>query len=230
MSTVFEKMKSGMFPILVSLPQNNLALARAAMEGGADGVKVHLNTEHRASGNVFGSFNEERPFLESLSELGISRSIMIGEKTLASPLELQSLSAMGFEFFDLYLKYAKPYLFESNLRPMLALDDHFDDTSIEQVKTYKNAVIEASIVNPADYGQALNVEDLNRYKHIVESSGLKVIVPSQKKVITSDLEKLRDTGVHSLLIGVIVTGRTSESILKTTREFVTARDALLLKS
>lgn len=40
--------------LVVSLPENDIALARAAMEEGADALKVHYNVGHRASGNHFG--------------------------------------------------------------------------------------------------------------------------------------------------------------------------------
>ena len=37
------------FTLVVSLPSNDLELAKAALEGGADAVKVHCNVWHRAS-------------------------------------------------------------------------------------------------------------------------------------------------------------------------------------
>ena len=39
--------------LIVSLPENNWELARAAIESGVDAVKLHVNVEHRASGNHF---------------------------------------------------------------------------------------------------------------------------------------------------------------------------------
>jgi hypothetical protein len=56
MSTLYDLMKAGSFPLVVSLPRNDLDLANAAVAGGAQGIKVHLNGYHRASGVVFGSF------------------------------------------------------------------------------------------------------------------------------------------------------------------------------
>lgn len=40
--------------LFVSLPANDVRLAKAALEEGADALKVHFNVGHRASGNQFG--------------------------------------------------------------------------------------------------------------------------------------------------------------------------------
>ena len=40
------------FSVIAALPRNDLALAEAALEGGAQAVKVHCNVWHRASGNT----------------------------------------------------------------------------------------------------------------------------------------------------------------------------------
>ena len=48
--------------LIASLPRNDPELARAALAGGADVLKVHLNVTHNASGVRFGSLcrSEER--------------------------------------------------------------------------------------------------------------------------------------------------------------------------
>ena len=57
------------FVLVVSLPSNNLELAKAALEGGADAVKVHCNVWHRASGHTFGTYEENKAFLKDLIRL-----------------------------------------------------------------------------------------------------------------------------------------------------------------
>ena len=52
------------FTLVVSLPSNNLEMAKAALEGGAQAVKVHCNVWHRASGHTFGTYAENREFLQ----------------------------------------------------------------------------------------------------------------------------------------------------------------------
>ena len=57
------------FSVITSLPRNELKLAEAALKGGAEAIKVHCNVYHRASGQVFGSYSENRGFLKSLIAL-----------------------------------------------------------------------------------------------------------------------------------------------------------------
>ena len=40
--------------LAVSLPLNDIALAKAAEEAGADALKIHINVHHDASGTHFG--------------------------------------------------------------------------------------------------------------------------------------------------------------------------------
>ncbi|MCA9781917.1 MAG: hypothetical protein KC800_34620, partial [Candidatus Eremiobacteraeota bacterium] len=52
------------FTLMVSLPRNDLQLARAAVDAGAQCIKVHINCHHFASDTHFGSLAEERAVLE----------------------------------------------------------------------------------------------------------------------------------------------------------------------
>ena len=54
-----ERMLAEGFHLLVSLPRNDIELARAALEAGADGLKVHIGLHHHASGLVTGPLDEE---------------------------------------------------------------------------------------------------------------------------------------------------------------------------
>lgn len=75
---------SGAFPIAVSLARHDMALAQAARDAGADALKLHLNAYHRASGTTFGSFKEERPFLEEVGKPSLDTAIGLspGQLTL----------------------------------------------------------------------------------------------------------------------------------------------------
>lgn len=62
--------------LFVSLPANDIKLAEAALASGADGLKVHINVGHRASGNRFGTLDSYADMFKDI------RSRFIG------PLEL----------------------------------------------------------------------------------------------------------------------------------------------
>lgn len=210
--------------VYVSLPKNDLELARAAVSAGAHGIKVHLNAFHRASGTTFGGFEQERPFLEELAELPVRKFIMIGQETLPSPDEIRKLGELGFEGFNLYLRHARPDLFDAAMRPILALDHGYTAGEIarlgEIARDRPDLMVEASVVDFKQYGTALAQADLQDYRRIASETGLPVIVPSQKKLLPSDWAPLKETGVDALLLGVIVTGTTAESTENSVRGFV----------
>ncbi|MGB3339142.1 MAG: hypothetical protein WBA73_18355, partial [Devosia sp.] len=157
---------AGEFPIIVSLPRHDLDLARAALDGGAGAIKAHLNAFHRASGTTFGSFAEERPFLESLAKLGAPMLVMAGQETVPTVEEMDALAELGFEGFNVYVDHLQPHLLQSRLRPMPALSATSTDDDIARLAAIPGAMIEASIMDFTDYGTALTGEDFARYRHI----------------------------------------------------------------
>lgn len=64
-----QMIETNKFSLVVSLPSNKLELAQAALDGGAQAVKVHCNVWHRASGHTFGTYAENREFLRQLIKL-----------------------------------------------------------------------------------------------------------------------------------------------------------------
>lgn len=208
--------------ILVSLPKNDITLAQAALDCGVDGIKVHLNAHHRASGTVFGNFSQEKTFLDQLAKLKTRKFVMVGQEEVPSREEMNELYAMGFEGYNLYLKHAQPHLLQSSLYPILALAHGYTSNDISKIKEVPRAWIEASIVDPNDYGKPLDETDLNHYRSIVSQSGLKVVVPSQKKILPSDLPRLKATGIEGVLLGIISIGSTVESFKQTLPSYTRA--------
>ena len=75
MNKLLQRLNNEPFTLMVSLPQNDPELARAAIRGGAQGLKIHINVHHHASGTHFGTWAEERNEIEAiLEEAGVSPS------------------------------------------------------------------------------------------------------------------------------------------------------------
>jgi hypothetical protein len=210
---LYRAITGGKFPVIVSLARHEISLAKAALDGGAGALKVHLNAFHRASGTTFGSFTEERPFLEELAKLGAPMLVMAGQETVPTAEEMDALADLGFEGFNVYVDHLKPHLLESRLRPMPALSATGTDADIDRLAAIPGAMIEASIMDFAGYGTPLTDDDVARYAHIAGLSSAPVIAPSQKKFTPADMPKLRAAGIAAPLLGVIVTGSTPESML-----------------
>lgn len=215
------------FALVVSLPQNSEALARAAIEGGADALKVHLNVEHRASKTKFGSFKAERKKLEAIAKLAgrkVALGVMPGAKAVASAAELDELQQMGFEYVDCYVHdFPAALLGHGRMKKMLALGPEYRFEEVRGVGSLGVDAVEASIVDPKGYGQPLMTADLMRYRAIAAASRLPVLVPTQRAIQPSEVPMLAWAGANGIIIGAIVTGKTPASLGKATRAF---RDAI----
>jgi hypothetical protein len=218
----YRAITSGTFPIIVSLVRHDLDLARAALDGGAGAIKVHLNAFHRASGTIFGTFAEERAFLEDLARLGAPMLVMAGQETVPTSEEMDALADLGFEGFNVYMDHLQPHLLQSRLRPMPALSATGTDADITRLAAIPGAMIEASIIDFTDYGTPLTEDDLARYTHIATLSTAPVIAPSQKKLTPANIPALRAAGIAAPLLGVIVTGTTPQSMLAAVSAFSAA--------
>lgn len=227
MDSLFDKMRRVDFPLIVSLPANSAELARAAIDEGASALKVHLNCHHRASGTKFGSFSQERKTLDEICRLArdakVHMGIMAGAEKCATREELEILSGMGFEFFDVYARDLPAHLLGiRSLRKVLAVGDDYDLEEVRALKDTGADALEASIIPADGYGKPLTASDLLKYRVLVSASKLPVIVPTQRKLTLDDLPILRDTGVSSLMIGAVVTGSTTEGLRRSVRMFRTA--------
>ena len=215
-------MAEGQFPVLVSLGRHDLELARAAVDAGASGLKFHLNAYHRAAGRSFGSFAEERPFIEALAALGKPLLVMSGQEEQPTPEELENLADYGVEGFNIYLKHVQPHLYRSRLRPILALDSQSGAADLAAIRAIPGAMVEASFGVFADYGKPLEQADIARFAQIVRDSGRPVIAPSQKRFTPDDMPALRETGVGAVLVGAVVTGLEPDTLGEAVRPIVEA--------
>jgi len=225
---IHRAMTTGQFPVLVSLARHDMDLAKAAVDAGAFGLKVHLNAWHRAAGVRFGTFAEERPFLEQLAKLGKPLLVMAGQETVPTAEEMRELEALGFEGFNLYLRHMQPHLLRSRLRPILAMDDGSTEEDLRHIAAVPGAMTEASIMRFEQYGTPLDDADLRRFREIVQAAGIPVIAPSQKRFVPEDMPKLRAAGISAPLIGSVVTGSTPESLQATLTPFVRAAETATL--
>lgn len=205
-------LKIGAFPIAVSLPRHDMALAEAARDAGADALKLHLNAYHRASGTTFGSFEEEWPFIEAVASLGLPLLVMAGQETVPSAGEMEALAELGFEGFNVYFAHMQPHLLACRLRPMPAMADTSTEADLAAMNALPGAIIEASIVPFSAYGTPLDEADLDAYRAIAQKSAAPVVAPSQKRFVPRDMARLREAGVAGALLGVVVTGDTPDGL------------------
>lgn len=214
--------------LFVSLPSNDLALAQAAIEEGADGLKVHMNVDHRASGNSFGplsaykdTFHQIRSLLDG--PLGI---VPGGSLDSVNPQEIEQLIEIGIDFFSIYAWHMPPFLLNyTQLAPTFAIDHTFDVRLLEAAKAFPIQALEASVIPSEQYGTSLTFADLLRYRWLAQTTDLPVIVPSQRRMVPDDVPALKDSGIRALLLGAIVIGKSADDIRRAVHDFRNAIDS-----
>lgn len=215
---------SATLPLLVSLPRNDAELAEAAREGGAVGVKVHLNVEHRASGTHFGTFAEERAAIEAILEVGLPVGVVAGGEGAIAADQIRDVVALGASFVDVFATHA-PAWYVDVARPasaVVALEQGDDLAVARGVVALGVDAVEASLTAPQDYRTPLTLGRVAQYADMAAQLEVPVIVPSQHAITPADIPAIRRAGVGALLIGAVVTGVTADELRGATRAFADA--------
>lgn len=220
------------FTLVVSLPSNDLQLAKAALDGGAHAIKVHCNVWHRASGHTFGSYRQNRAFLREL--IGFCGEVPVGlvpgtSEAFITAQELEELEEMGLSFISAYAHHLPCYAMGSEkLTYAVAVDSACTDSILDAIRDSDIGVLECSVVRGEEYGMDLTCADILRYGSIVRRTGKPCMVPTQKKIRPEDVNHLYRAGCKALMIGAVVFGPnpTPERIREVTAAFRAAVDAL----
>ncbi|MFD1906303.1 hypothetical protein ACFSQ7_23515 [Paenibacillus rhizoplanae] len=78
----------------------------------------------------------------------------------------------------------------------------------------------------SEYGTGLSFADLLKYRYLADHSGLPVLVPSQRKLVTGDVPSLQRAGVKAIMLGAVVTGKTEDELRRAVSSFRGAIDKL----
>lgn len=228
MSKLLKLLDDNIMTLIVSLPQNSVELAKAAEEGGADVIKIHMNMTHAASGTTFGSFEQEKKIIkEIVNSVKVPVGIVPGYEVLPSQKDMDGLSKIGVDYFDLFQDKIQDWMFDiKDMGKIAALSEEYSIERLTVLRDLKMDCFEAAIVPKNHYGASLTVGDLQNYITICISSPLPVIVPTQKYIRVSDIPILWDAGVSAVMIGTIVTGDTPGSILSATKKYKAAMNDL----
>ncbi len=184
MNKLLNRLQNNDWTLLVSLPRNDLELAQAALNGGAQGLKVHINVHHHASGTNFGTWDEERETLREIVQLAgdVAVGIVPGGAPFATAEEFAQMAQIGIDFFDAYPADAPAWtMSQTDLDIMLAAYEGGANEEIRALQEMGMTMCEASIVAGDQYGEMLTTLDLARYKELAGVLCAPIIVPSQKE-------------------------------------------------
>ena len=224
-------LKANAFSLVVSLPANKPELAQAALDGGADAVKVHINVWHAASGNLFGNFEQNRAFLTRLVEMAGKKPVGLvpgAADAFITEEERTALEELGIDFFSCYSEHLPAFMLKSRkLTKMVALHDTYE-TILPAVKNSEIDVVEASIMPTSLYGTPLTYFDLLQYRRICEAVRQPVLIPTQKAIRPEEVFALKDAGCKAVMIGAnVMRDQSAEACYEATKEFRKQIDSLI---
>ncbi|HET6947732.1 MAG TPA: hypothetical protein VFJ45_07970 [bacterium] len=206
--------------LIVSLPRNDPALARAARDGGADVLKVHVNVRHLASGTLFGSLAEERPRLEQILAVGLPTGLVPGEVQMLTKDDIPDIRRLGFAFLDAFIDTIQPHLYEAGIPVVPALPHSSEERYLARARDLPGDWVEAAVVPPEGYRKPVHDGDFTILRHVGEVTRKHLIVPTQRAVRPADVPRYFEIPqVTALMIGAIVTGTTPVPLARATAAF-----------
>ncbi|MEK7376980.1 MAG: hypothetical protein AABZ57_07485, partial [Candidatus Margulisiibacteriota bacterium] len=149
---LFEKNK---LTLIVSLPDNDVEFAKAAVAGGADALKVHCNIQHKASGVTFGTFAQEKDRFEKIIKSSkIPVGIVPGAQIKPSQEDMKEAVKMGFDFFDMNVDDIPAFMLGlKNITKIAAVDGKQSMDKVVHLRAAHIEGLEAAIVPYLGYGQ-----------------------------------------------------------------------------
>lgn len=214
--------------LIVSLPANDLEMAKIAIDSGADVVKCHINITH-ASGRAFGSFSENRDVFEKIIDLGTPFGLVPGaQDAMITESEVHEARDMGLAFLNADISAARPYLTQPGVEFVPSVGgnqaERFSDW-LPMLDAYPGDWIEASAVGVEGHAQTVRLQDLLGLRHMGQTVDRRIIVPSVRAMEPVDVPYLFDiTNVWALMIGVFVVGNDPKQLASATADFRAAID------
>ncbi|QUL52391.1 hypothetical protein KDC22_18195 [Paenibacillus tritici] len=229
MGKLKQRLEQSGLSLFVSLPANDVRLAKAAIEEGADALKVHFNVGHRASGTHFGPLESYEDVFSQIRSTfdGPFGVVPSGSLEGVSEEEFMRLAPLGFDFYSIYAHHLPSCMLgDHGLDRTFAINDTYDLSQVQEGKRFGFTALEASIVPGNEYGTGLSFADLLKYRYLADHSGLPVLVPSQRKLVEGDVPSLQLAGVKAIMLGAVVTGTTEEQLRRAVSSFRSAIDRL----
>lgn len=222
---VSQVIKKKKFLIIGSPATNDYSTVKAFLDGGVKIIKLHLNMTHPVSKEKIYSYEKEK---EKILKLvidytdvlwGLVPGNLLANRQEFEEIEYSELEAF-FDFIDLFYHSFTPHYLNCNLDKMVAIDKVLEKEQLEIFNKFKIFGIEASIVSKENYGLPLTLEDLINYKSLIEKTDIPVFIPTQKKILPSDIPTIYSIGAKGLVLGQISTSFDVEQIKKTVDKFM----------
>ena len=199
--------------LIVKLPENSVEMAKAAEVSGAGAVCLN--------------YSEDKDTLRDIiNAVKIPVGMSLDENILTED-EMKDFKKLGFDFIDIPSNDAPDHLLKmGGFGRILALDPDFSEIDLTRLSDRPIDGLDAAVIMPEDWGNDLNVGDLQQYITIAMSTTLPVIVPAQKSIRASEIPIIWDTGAKGIMIGKNIIGDNVQSMKAVIKEYRSAMETI----
>ena len=132
-----------------------------------------------------------------------------------------------FAFLDAYVTRLPMSLYDAGVPVIPAIPYDYPPEALGAIGAFPGDWLEAALVAPEGYGLEPAAGDLGALARLGTVTGRRLIVPSQRRIGPGDLERyFAIPQVWAVMICVVVTGRTPQTIGRATEAFRRAMDRL----
>lgn len=218
MPKLVEQLNKSKMTLMVELPHNTLELAQAAIKGGANALQLQIDK---------GIKEEKKNLIEILEGCKLPVGLSVSPKKHLTQKETNEMVKMGFDFLSLGIEHLSPPLLGvKGFSKIVTLNSRYALDEVVELSQSKFEALDAAIIPSSEQGKGLEVGDLQNYISLILSSGMPVIIPTQRNLHPSEVAIIADTGAKGILLTRVVTGTTAKHIEEATRKFRVAVDDL----
>ncbi|MBI2862145.1 MAG: hypothetical protein HYX89_04925 [Chloroflexi bacterium] len=214
--------------LAVSLPRNEIELARAAFEAGAEAVVVNVNIGESRGKGWATSLEAEGSAIAEILKLAADRpcGLAVAGASDHELGDLRTVEELGFDFLILTAQEAPlAFLQLQQVGKVLAVDQSYPDSL---VRTANNMSIDAlQLLTRAERaGNPLTIRNLMRLRHMALLTTKPTVFLPSEHLQPSDLALLAEAGIESLMLAEPTLGTSPQSLRRTITAFRTALDQL----
>ncbi len=208
MSRLVSMLKKEVFSLLVVLPQISVEFAKTAEDAGADAICVR-----------FDSSKDKSELIDIVKAVKIPVGIVFSGGGDISRAQLSALIRLGFDFIEVPMGLAGMLEEVKDGGRIAAIAKDYNIEDIARVTESRIDALDAAIIDPENRGQDMTVGDIQQYITICITSGLPVIVSTQKMIRVSEVPIIWDTGAKAIMLEESMTGDSISAFRSIVSEF-----------
>jgi hypothetical protein len=216
MSRLTDLLNKDKFSLIVRLPESTIAYAIAAEEAGADAISVDIDLAQKDRSEI----------IEIASSVKIPVGIAFNDPDIKET-QFKAFVKAGFDFFEVPLITMPEWMMKFEGAAILgSLSSEYSLDDLTKITKKHVDAIDAAVVPKDDIGRDLTVGDLQQYITIAISTGVPVLVPTQKLIRVSEIPIIWDTGAKGIVLDNVCTGTTIETFKTIVKQFKSAVDSV----